>query len=83
MTQKLAHKYTVSQLIEILKTFPQDLPVFTSGYENGFENFHHPDIVNVKHHPQNAYYDGEFQPAEPDDKASFQAVVFQRVMRNE
>ena len=50
---------TVGQLVDLLKTLPQDLPVLTSGYENGFENFYQPDIIKVKHEPENRYYEGE------------------------
>ena len=75
--------YTVRELIEILKGFPQDLPVITSGYENGFENFHQPEIVQVIHEPENMYYAGEFQLAEKDIKESFQAVAIMRVVRDD
>jgi len=34
---KKNYKYTVAELIEKLKSFPDDLPVFVSGYEGGFE----------------------------------------------
>jgi len=37
--QKEIFHFTVGQLVDILKSLPQDLPVLTSGYENGFENF--------------------------------------------
>ena len=78
--QELSH-FTVGQLIDVLKSMPQDLPVLTSGYENGFENFYHPEIVELKHEPENAYYDGEFQVAEDEDKDIFKAVVLRRVVR--
>ena len=55
---------TVGQLIEVLQSLPQDLPVLTSGYENGFENFYPLDIIKVKHEPESPYYDGEFQVVE-------------------
>jgi hypothetical protein len=41
MSKKEVFYSTVGQLVEFLKTLPQDLPVLTSGYENGFENFYH------------------------------------------
>ena len=83
MKQKPAHHFTVSQLIEILKTFPQDLPVLTSGYENGFENIQHPEIMAMKYEPENAYYKGEFQTVKIDAKEACKTVVLRRVMRNE
>jgi hypothetical protein len=83
MTQKEIFHFTVGQLVEILKSLPQDLPVLTSGYENGFENFYQPSIIKVKHAPENMYYDGEFQVAEDGDEETFDAVVFKRVVRDE
>ncbi len=41
MNEKELFHFTVGQLIEILKSLPQELPVLTSGYESGFENFFH------------------------------------------
>jgi hypothetical protein len=74
--------FTVKELIEILNELPPDLPVLTSGYEDGFENFHQPSIIKVKHLPGNPYYDGEFQISDDGDDVVFEAVVLQRVMRN-
>jgi hypothetical protein len=83
MSQKEVFHFTVGQLVEILKTLPQDLPVLTSGYENGFENFYPPGVVNVKHEPENAYYEGEFQVAEGGaDEVTFDVVVLRRVVRD-
>ena len=73
--------FTVAQLIEILQSLPQDLPVLTSGYESGFENFYLPEIVELKHQPENKYYEGEFQEADEKDKNTFQTVILHRVMR--
>ena len=64
MSKKEIFHSTVGQLVDLLKTLPQDLPILTSGYENGFENFYEPTIIKVKHEPENPYYDGEFQVAE-------------------
>ena len=83
MSKKEVFHSTVGQLVEFLKTLPQDLPVLTSGYENGFENFYQPGIIKVKHEPENMYYDGEFQVAEDDDEVTFDAVVLKRVVRDE
>ena len=74
--------FTVGQLVEILKSLPQDLPILTSGYEDGFENIYHPEIVKLKHEPENKYWNGEFQTAEKGDKDIFKAVVLQRVVRD-
>jgi len=83
MSQKEIYHFTVGQLVEILKSLPQDLPVLTSGYESGFENFYHPVIVNLKHEAVNMYYDGEFQSADERDEDTFEAVVLQRVVRDD
>ncbi|MBN2535386.1 MAG: hypothetical protein JXB88_21085 [Spirochaetales bacterium] len=56
--------FTVGQLIEILSALPQDVPVLVSGCKSGYENFFHPELVTLKHRPDNWYTDGEFQVAE-------------------
>jgi len=83
MSKKEVFHSTVGQLVEILKSLPQDLPVLTSGYENGFENFYQPSIIKVKHEPGNMYYDGEFQVAEDGDVGTFDVVVLRRMVRDE
>ena len=83
MSNKEVFHSTIGQLVEFLKSLPQDLPVLTSGYENGFENFYQPDIIKVKHEPENEYYEGEFQVAEDGDQETFDAVVLKRVVRDE
>ncbi len=83
MSKKELFHFTVGQLVEILKSLPQYLPVLTSGYESGFENFYQPCIIKVKHEPENMYYEGEFQVAEDGDEDTFDAVVLRRVVRDE
>jgi len=83
MSKKEVFHSTVGQLVEILKSLPQDLPILTSGYENGFENFYQPSINKVKHEPENMYYEGEFQVAEDGDEETFDAVVLRRVVRDD
>jgi len=83
MSEKEVFHFTVGQLVEILKSLPQDLPVLTSGYEGGFENFYTPDIIKMKHEPENPYYEGEFQVAEDGDEDTFDAVLIKRVVRDE
>lgn len=78
---KLFH-FTVGELVAALKNFPQDLPILTSGYEEGFENIHLPEIKTLRHEPENKYYEGEFEFADINDKDTFQAVVLQRVVRD-
>jgi hypothetical protein len=74
MSKKELFHSTVRQLVDILKSLSQDLPVLTSGYENGFENFYQPGIIKVKHEPENMYYEGEFQAAEDEDEETFDVV---------
>ena len=79
--------FTVGELIEVLKSMPQDLPVVTSGYEGGYENSHQPTLMTMTHQPENPYYDGEFQSVRETgsdkDTKTFKAVVLQRVRRDD
>jgi len=83
MSKKELFHFTVGQLVEVLKSLPQDLPVLTSGYESGFENFYQPDIIKVKHEPENMYYEGEFQISDMEDRNAFKAVVLLRAVRDD
>jgi hypothetical protein len=78
--KKETFHFTVRELAEILKSFPQDMPVLVSGYESGFENFMQPFVKKLKHEPENMYYEGEFQYADNDEKDTFEGVV---LIRNE
>ena len=71
--------FTVGELTEILKEYPQDMPVIVSGYESGYENFYHPIVQKVKHIPENMYWDGEFQI----DENGIDALVLAREERND
>lgn len=51
----------VGQLIELLQVLPQDLPILTNGFKSGFENIYNPEVVELKHEPENFYHHGEFQ----------------------
>ncbi|MEZ5072700.1 MAG: hypothetical protein R2751_17505 [Bacteroidales bacterium] len=73
-----AKGYTVGELIEILKQYPNDLPVLVSGYENGYENFYPPTVKKVKHFPKNKYWDGEFQ----ENENGSDALILERRVRN-
>ena len=75
--------FTVAQLVEVLQSLPQELPVVVSGYESGFENFYRPKIETLIYQPENKYYEGEFQEAMKSDKEIFEAVVLQRVRRDD
>jgi len=83
MSQNEIFHFTVGQLVEMLQSLPPDLPVLTSGYDSGYENFYQPEIVKLKHEPENMHDDGEFQFADEQDKNIFHAVILQRVMRDD
>lgn len=78
---KSEFKYTVGQLIEVLKQFPHDLPVVVSGYEDEYENFLPPKIATLKHVPDAPYYYGQFQIDDKTNKNTFKAVLLEREMR--
>jgi len=75
--------FTVAQLIEVLQSFPADLPVLTSGYESGFENFYHPETVTLKYELENPYSEGLFQTTDNLSPDSFQVVVLMREHRDD
>lgn len=84
MSQELTaiDNFTVGELINKLKQFPQDLPVLVSGYESGFENLLEPEKIKLIYKPENKYWDGEFQKAEQNDDNILAAVVLQRQLRS-
>lgn len=75
--------FTVQGLIEVLKTFPPELPVLVSGYESGYENFYMPHVEKMVYQPENMYFEGEFQVAENKDAEAFEAVLLTRVLRDD
>lgn len=75
--------FTVGELIEILKTLPADMPVVASGYEDGYENIYQPEIIKVKHEPENPYFSGEFQIANNIDEEIIEVLALQRVVRDD
>ena len=81
MTEKKSKvfSFTVGELIELLKEYPMDMPVIVSGYENGYENFHHSTVQKVTHLSKNKYWDGVFQV----DENGFNVLVLEREVRND
>ena len=77
------HYFTVKKLISILNDLPADLPVLVNGYKSGYENFYHPMVVSVKHEPENWFEDGEFQSAEEGEHGALEAVILERVLRDD
>jgi hypothetical protein len=79
MTYKNIFNFTVGELKAILQKYPEEMPVVVTGYENGYENFHHPFVKKVKHQPKNPYYDGQFQI---DDKGT-EVLILERETRHD
>jgi hypothetical protein len=74
---------TVGQLIELLQVLPRDLPILTNGFKSGFENIYNPEVVELKHEPENFYHHGEFQVANKNDNNTFKGVILQRFLRDD
>ena len=83
MVKDTRFMFTVKELMEILATLPPDLPVVTTGYETGYENFCHPFVKRLRHENENTYYDGQFRDAEDNDTETFEAVIIQRELRDD
>lgn len=67
---------TVSQLIEALKSYPQDLRVVVSGYEGGYNDVDNFQNVNIVLNYNTAWYYGKHEDAESvhDDNTKKNAV---------
>ncbi len=74
---------TVKELIQILGKFSEDLPVLVDGYESGYEHFYAPRIQKLKYEPENSYYDGEYQPVDNENEKNIDAVILQRMLRDD
>ena len=74
---------SVKELIEILQTFPGDLPVLVSGYETGYERFYAPYVVDLVHHPDNMYWDGEYQHPGEGEVVELSAIILGRMNRDD
>lgn len=83
MVRNTRFMFTVKELMEILATLPPDLPVVTTGYETGYENFYHPFVKKLRHEPESMYYDGQFQDAEDKNTEVFEAVIIERERRDD
>jgi hypothetical protein len=72
---------TVQKLIERLRQFPGDLMVLTNGVRDGYEEICLPDIILVRHEPENMYeYNGEYQITDESDKDALEAVAIFRTL---
>jgi len=74
---------TVQELIDILKTFPPDMPVLVSGYETGYECFYDPYVADLVHQPDNMYFDGEYQHPSEGEIPELTALILGRMNRDD
>lgn len=64
----------VFELVDLLKTMPQDNLVVARGYENGWNSID--EVETAKLVKQNgSWYDGEYENAAVDAKNSVEAVT--------
>jgi hypothetical protein len=66
---------TTKELIEILKTYPEDMRVLISGYEGGFD-----DVEDVKESVFNEnvnteWYYGKHEKADKNDGYDFKGII--------
>jgi hypothetical protein len=73
---------TVRDLREILKQFPDDMMVVTEGRDSGFEQILHPEVIKVRHKPENMEYDGEYQVRHDDDRDTLEVLAILRNLRS-
>jgi hypothetical protein len=86
MENTIPYNFTASELIEILKQYPKDMPVVISAQENGYENFYQPFVKKVKHQPENPHYEGQFQiddTSSPLGDTLTEVIILQREFRND
>jgi hypothetical protein len=57
----------VKELIEALKSFPQDALVVTEGYEDGYEPIKKVQLMKVEEKPNKAWWDGKYLESEDPD----------------
>lgn len=41
-------------------------------------NFYHPEIIELKHEPENMYYEGEFQISDEEERRNMRIVKGER-----
>ena len=74
---------TVKELIDILQTYPADLPVLVKGIKTGYECFYDPYVVELVHQPDNMYWYGEYQQPGMGEKAELSALILERMNRDD
>ncbi len=58
-------RLTVRQLIALLQTYPDDLPVVVRSYEDGFDPVTDVATLTVTEKPDRAWYVGVYEPSDP------------------
>lgn len=73
-------QYTVESLMEALKKYPSTMPVFVSGYEDGYDDEIFPAVLRVAPHRCNTGYSGAYDNATQYDVPSEirEVLVLQR-----
>jgi hypothetical protein len=74
---------TVGELIKALKQFPEEMIVVTNGYESGYEEILYPETIEVRHEPENCYWDGEYQVPENAVPGTLKVVAVFRNRRDD
>jgi hypothetical protein len=74
---------TVKELIDILKSFPDNFPILISGYKTGYDCFYLPEVCKLIHKPENMHWDGEYQIPETGETPDLSAVILVRVQRDD
>lgn len=52
---------TKKQLIEALQSYDDDMQILIPGYESGYDDIGHMELVNTFKVPDADWYDGEYQ----------------------
>ena len=74
-----AKPFTIGDLINELKRYPEDVVVLTDGYEGDYENILQPKLIRVMLIQNQPYYYGQYHISE--DVESFEALVIKREVR--
>lgn len=65
----------VRELIERLNEFPPDMLVLGRGYESGYNDLDTVMSQTLYHHPNNPWYEGEFQDSDYESEGKQQIVA--------
>jgi len=65
----------VSELIEKLKSCDPNMRVLGRGYESGCDDLDIVEVIDVYHHPNNSWYEGEYQNNDFDSEGKEQLTI--------